>query len=121
MATGDRYTRLAVVQRARLWVSGTQGSTALSGMPATAAPQTRAAAAQLVCRTDGNQSLNRRSKSMQSNGTINGAGADTPAPVAATALTTVATHNRNGNRTGVVATHPADSFVFKKAVKHEAK
>ncbi len=58
---------------------------------------------------------------MQSNGTINGAGADTPAPVAATALTTVATHNRNGNRTGVVATHPADSFVFKKAVKHEAK
>src|SRR5437016_3644669 len=58
---------------------------------------------------------------MQSNGTINGAGADTPAPAAATAFTTAATHHGNGNRTVVGATHPADSFVFKKAVKHEAK
>src|SRR5438552_16580554 len=58
---------------------------------------------------------------MQSNGTINGAGADTPAPVAATALTTAATHNGNGNRTVVGPTPPADSFVFKKAVKHAAK
>src|SRR5207247_8951469 len=58
---------------------------------------------------------------MQSNGTINGAGADTSAPAAATAFTTAATHNGNGNRTAVGATPPADSFVFKKAVKHEAK
>src|SRR6266571_1178017 len=92
---------------------GTQGRTARFGVPPTAASQTRSSAAQRVCRSDRSQSLNRRSKSMQSNGTINGAGADTPAPAAATAFTTAATHNGNGNRTVVGATPPADSFVFK--------